>query len=158
MLISRIISLASDIVNRGHIDTGHGHKLERIIIYLIMIEVFFECLHFYERYFACSSRIPQVTLLYPSESMVGCRFLNPETQVPHKKLLNCLQRELLPLPSQMQLSLLAHLYLLCFGHMHLSPRCVVDEKHQLYGCWLLANGYAIKINEDAFQSLAVCNH
>jgi len=34
---------------RGHIDTGHGHKLERIIIYLIMIEVFFECLHFYER-------------------------------------------------------------------------------------------------------------
>jgi len=34
---------------RGHIDTGHGHKLERIIIYLIMLEVFFECLHFYER-------------------------------------------------------------------------------------------------------------
>jgi len=34
---------------RGHIDTGHGHKLERIIIYLIAIEIFFECLHFYER-------------------------------------------------------------------------------------------------------------
>ena len=146
-------------MNRGHIDTGHGHKLERIIIYLICIEVFFECLHFYERFSANSASKQQVTLLHSSESMVGCQFLNLEMiQVTPKKWLNCLQRELLPLPSQMQLSLLAHLYLLCFGHMHLSPRCVADEKHQLYGCWLLANGYAIKINEDAFQSLAVCNH
>ena len=37
------------LMKRGHIDTGHGHKLERIIIYLIAIEIFFECLHFYER-------------------------------------------------------------------------------------------------------------
>jgi len=35
----------------GHNETQHGHKLERIIIYLIMIEVVFELLHFYERKF-----------------------------------------------------------------------------------------------------------
>ena len=132
LLISRIISLASDIVNRGHIDTGHGHKLERIIIYLIMIEVFFECLHFYERYFACSASIPQVTLLYSSESMVGCRFLNPETKVPPKKWLNCLQRELLPLPSH--LPLLAHLCLSLFCHCicHFVVVCICHGGDQNY--------------------------
>ena len=61
MLISRIMSLATD---RGHIDTGHGHKLERIIIYLIMVEVFFECLHFYERFIAYSASIQHVTLVF----------------------------------------------------------------------------------------------
>ena len=90
--------LISDIVNRGHIDTGHGHKLERIIIYLIMIEVFFECLHFYERYFnVLLSRHNSPNMSSP-ENMEDCQFWNPETQVTLKKWLNSWPKERLLLP------------------------------------------------------------
>ena len=90
--------LISDIVNRGHIDTGHGHKLERIIIYLIMIEVFFECLHFYERYFnVLLSRHNSPNISSP-ENMEDSQFWNPETQVTLKKWLNSLPKERLLLP------------------------------------------------------------
>ena len=92
--------LISDIVNRGHIDTGHGHKLERIIIYLIMIEVFFECLHFYERYFnVLLSRHNSPNMSSP-ENMEDCQFWNPETQVTLKKWLNSWPKERLLLPSK----------------------------------------------------------
>ena len=85
--------LISDIVNRGHIDTGHGHKLERIIIYLIMIEVFFECLHFYERYFnVLLSRHNSPNMSSP-ENMEDCQSWNPETQVTLKKWLNSWPKE-----------------------------------------------------------------
>ena len=57
-IISKYLESATNNV-RGHIDTGHGHKLERIIIYLIMLEVFFECLHFYERWSSTCSSLPK---------------------------------------------------------------------------------------------------
>ena len=90
--------LISDIVNRGHIDTGHGHKLERIIIYLIMIEVFFECLHFYERYFNVLLPRHNSPNISSPENMEDCQFWNPETQVTLKKWLNSWPKERLLLP------------------------------------------------------------
>jgi len=33
-----------------HLDDGHHTRLEKIIIYLIMVEVVFEIVHFIERY------------------------------------------------------------------------------------------------------------
>ena len=91
--------LISDIVNRGHIDTGHGHKLERIIIYLIMIEVFFECLHFYERYFNVLLPRHNSPNMSSPENMEDCQFWNPETQVTLKKWLNSWPKERLLIPS-----------------------------------------------------------
>merc|ERR1712243_271580 len=74
------------------------------------------------------------------ESMVDCQFLNPETQLTPKKWQNCLQRELLLLPSHIPLILLAHIcichfLIICICHFLVICSCHDEDLLEMLALW-----------------------